>query len=76
LSYFWQYIYYPVLNTKTNSDSSNEDDALCEDRIGLDAEKDVCFASYISLDIVLAICVLSSFEELCDDHEFGRSSNE
>jgi len=32
--------------------------------------------SYIFLDFVLAMCVLSSFEELCDDHEFGRNSNE
>lgn len=47
-----------------------------EDRIGLDAEKDVCFVSYISLDTMLATRVLSSFGELCDDHEFGRSSNE
>jgi len=48
---------------------------LHEDRIGLDAEKDVYFASYISLDILLATCALSSFEELCDDHEIGRSSD-
>jgi len=48
---------------------------LREGRIGLDAKKDVYFASYISLDILLATCALSSFEELCDDHEFGRSSD-
>jgi hypothetical protein len=78
LNCFCQCGYGLELNTEVDSGSSieEEDDAFHKDWIWLGAEKDVDFSFYISVDNDLAMCGVTSIDELCDDREGGGSGEE
>jgi hypothetical protein len=51
--------------------TEEENDAFHEDWIRLGAGKDVDFSSYACVDSKLAMCIVSSFNELSIDHKGG-----
>jgi hypothetical protein len=66
------------LNTQTDLDANMEDDDddFHDDWIQLGAKKDVNFNAYAPSNNKLAMCRVSSTDDLCDDCEEGRSGEE